>query len=147
MANIARMGRSIVLALSLLALPTGAINAANAAPTGAWTKVATNPQTKLAYYIDRATLKKQPGFSYFWIYVNSSTGQALGVEKKVPIYGVAAYISADCRKANLRIRSMELINQQGKQIDTDNRGDRGPLLQFDQQKPVGRAVLKYVCPR
>jgi hypothetical protein len=59
MANIAGMGRSIVLALSLLALPIGAIDAANAAPAGAWAKVATNPQTKLAYYIDRATLKKQ----------------------------------------------------------------------------------------
>ena len=150
MANImGKLGQSI--GCVVLAGITGVVfvpqGAGNAAPN-AWVKVATNSQAKLDYYIDRATLKKESGFSYFWLYINSSAGQPLGsTNKKIPVHGIAVYISADCQQANFRMRSAELINQQGQQIDQENRGDFGPLSQFNQQHPVGRSVLNYVCNR
>ncbi len=94
-------------------------------------------------------MQGQGRFRYLWMYVNDASGRPLfsslsgANQGKVP-YGMAMYVSTDCQKKLVRLRHVQLLDENSTVIAERSTGDSGPLSRADKDE-LDRAVMQYIC--
>ncbi len=94
-------------------------------------------------------MQGQGRFRYLWMYVNDASGRPLfsslsgANQRKVP-YGMAMYVSTDCQKKLVRLRHVQLLDENSTVIAERSTGDSGPLSRADKDE-LDRAVMQYIC--
>lgn len=135
--------QKIVSVSGLSLLLVGAIAATSHAQAN-WVRLVTDAD-KEVWYINPGSIQRNGPIRFFWVYRNTINSRPIFTEQGKNVYGMTAYLSADCRSGAVRIRMAEFFDERDQLVTKANPGDRGPAGNGFSGQPVAQAMTKYVC--
>jgi len=111
-----------------------------------WVRLLTDDDNEI-WYVNPNSVQRNGPIRFFWVYRDASANRPIFVERGRNVYGMTAYLSADCRSGAVRIRAAEFFDENSKLVTKLAPGDRGPAGNAFRGHPVAQAVARYVCDR
>jgi hypothetical protein len=109
-----------------------------------WVRLLTDDDNEV-WYINPGSIQRNGPIRFFWVFRDAAGSRPIFSERGRNVYGMTAYLSADCRSGVMRIRAAEFFDENSNLVTKSEPGDRGPSGKAFSGHPVAQAVARYVC--
>jgi len=110
-----------------------------------WVRIYTNRTQNYVIYLHKTTIVRNGPIRYFWVHLTRADGLPVATSGGRRISGMNLYYSADCQKRVVRLRTMEIYDDNGRLVDQQNLGDTGFVDQMTTDTPETKGITNYVC--